>query len=80
MKLFRFIDLDEFFLINFHQKSVNFVKQVVLEDEAKLTGIPSGDCSKIMLWSLRTSTKTPPANQHLPPVQDVSQTPSQHGT
>ncbi|KGN58942.1 probable beta-1,4-xylosyltransferase IRX9 isoform X1 [Cucumis sativus] len=62
------------------QKSVNFVKQVVLEDEAKLTGIPSGDCSKIMLWSLRTSTKTPPANQHLPPVQDVSQTPSQQGT
>lgn len=66
--------------INFHQKSVNFVKQVVLEDEAKLTGIPSGDCSKIMLWNLRTFTKTPPANQQLPPVQGVTQTTSQQGT
>ncbi|XP_038904539.1 beta-1,4-xylosyltransferase IRX9 isoform X2 [Benincasa hispida] len=61
-------------------QSVNFVKQVVLEDEAKLTGIPSGDCSKIMLWSLRTSSKTPPANQQMPPVDDVSQIPSQQGT
>ncbi|KAG7017347.1 putative beta-1,4-xylosyltransferase IRX9, partial [Cucurbita argyrosperma subsp. argyrosperma] len=62
------------------QKSVNFVKQVVLEDEAKLTGIPSGDCSKIMLWNLRSFTKTPPPIQQLPPVQEVTQTPSQQGT
>ncbi|KAK7245164.1 hypothetical protein RIF29_39999 [Crotalaria pallida] len=32
------------------QNSIKFVKQVVLEDEAKLKGIPSEDCSRIMLW------------------------------
>ncbi|XP_062004234.1 beta-1,4-xylosyltransferase IRX9 [Rosa rugosa] len=34
------------------QNSMKFVKQVVLEDETKLKGIPPEDCSKIMLWSL----------------------------
>lgn len=33
------------------QDSLEFVKQVVLEDESKLMGIPQG-CSKIMLWRL----------------------------
>ncbi|KAK7279375.1 hypothetical protein RJT34_24425 [Clitoria ternatea] len=32
------------------QNSIKFVKQVVLEDEAKLKGIPPQDCSKILLW------------------------------
>lgn len=32
------------------QNSIKFVKQVVLEDEAKLKGIPPEDCSKILLW------------------------------
>ncbi|PQQ21056.1 putative beta-1 4-xylosyltransferase IRX9 [Prunus yedoensis var. nudiflora] len=35
------------------QNSIKFVKEVVLEDETKLKGIPPEDCSKIMLWSLR---------------------------
>ncbi|XP_044500082.1 beta-1,4-xylosyltransferase IRX9 [Mangifera indica] len=34
------------------QNSIKFVKQVVLEDETKLQGIPAEDCSKIMIWSL----------------------------
>ncbi|KAJ8620957.1 hypothetical protein MRB53_029486 [Persea americana] len=34
------------------QESLEFVKQVVLEDETKLMGIPEG-CSKVMLWHLR---------------------------
>ncbi|KAL5742880.1 hypothetical protein ACOSP7_029612 [Xanthoceras sorbifolium] len=44
------------------QNSIKFVKQVVLEDETKLKGIPPEECSKIMLWSLRlpTTTATPP--------------------
>ncbi|KAK7345596.1 hypothetical protein VNO77_16202 [Canavalia gladiata] len=32
------------------QHSINFVKQVVLEDEGKLKGIPPEDCSRILLW------------------------------
>ncbi|EOY07766.1 hypothetical protein QUC31_011163 [Theobroma cacao] len=35
------------------QNSLKFVKQVVLEDETKLKGIPPEECSKIMLWRLR---------------------------
>ncbi|XP_019433278.1 PREDICTED: probable beta-1,4-xylosyltransferase IRX9 [Lupinus angustifolius] len=38
------------------QNSIKFVKQVVLEDEAKLKGIPSEDCSKIMLWRFNFRT------------------------
>ncbi|KAK7355720.1 hypothetical protein VNO80_14980 [Phaseolus coccineus] len=32
------------------QNSIKFVKQVVVEDEAKLKGIPPEDCSRILLW------------------------------
>ncbi|CAJ1968477.1 unnamed protein product [Sphenostylis stenocarpa] len=32
------------------QNSIKFVKQVVLEDEAELKGIPPEDCSRILLW------------------------------
>ncbi|KAK4272898.1 hypothetical protein QN277_021391 [Acacia crassicarpa] len=32
------------------QNSINIVKQVVLEDESKLSGIPPEGCSRIMLW------------------------------
>lgn len=39
------------------QNSIKFVKQVVLEDETKLKGIPPEECSKIMLWSLQLPTR-----------------------
>ncbi|KAG8647282.1 beta-1,4-xylosyltransferase IRX9 isoform X2 [Manihot esculenta] len=39
------------------QNSVKFVKQVALEDETKLKGIPAEDCSKIMLWQLKFPTE-----------------------
>ncbi|OAY42641.1 beta-1,4-xylosyltransferase IRX9 [Manihot esculenta] len=35
------------------QNSIKFVKQVALEDETKLKGIPPEECSKIMLWQLK---------------------------
>ncbi|KAJ8899742.1 hypothetical protein K2173_019441 [Erythroxylum novogranatense] len=35
------------------QNSIKFVKEVALEDETKLKGIPPEDCSKIMLWRLQ---------------------------
>ncbi|KAK2647723.1 hypothetical protein Ddye_015212 [Dipteronia dyeriana] len=38
------------------QNSIKFVKQVVLEDDTKLKGIPPEECSKIMLWSLHLPT------------------------
>ncbi|XP_065855353.1 beta-1,4-xylosyltransferase IRX9 [Euphorbia lathyris] len=34
------------------QNSIKFVKEVALEDETKLKGIPPEKCSKIMLWQL----------------------------
>ncbi|KAK8600263.1 hypothetical protein V6N12_050119 [Hibiscus sabdariffa] len=37
------------------QNSLKFVKQIVLEDETKLKGIPLEECSKIMLWRLQFS-------------------------
>ncbi|MED6113748.1 Beta-1,4-xylosyltransferase irx9 [Stylosanthes scabra] len=40
------------------QNSIKFVKQVVLEDEAKLKGIPPEDCSKIMLWRFNFHART----------------------
>ncbi|XP_027350942.1 probable beta-1,4-xylosyltransferase IRX9 [Abrus precatorius] len=40
------------------QNSIKFVKQVVLEDEAKLKGIPPEDCSKIMLWRFNFRART----------------------
>lgn len=42
------------------QNSIKFVKQVVLEDETKLKGIPPEECSKIMLWSLQLQMAAPP--------------------
>ncbi|KAJ1443848.1 Nucleotide-diphospho-sugar transferase [Sesbania bispinosa] len=40
------------------QNTIKFVKQVVLEDEAKLKGIPPEDCSKIMLWRFNFRART----------------------
>ncbi|XP_014495723.1 probable beta-1,4-xylosyltransferase IRX9 [Vigna radiata var. radiata] len=40
------------------QNSIKFVKQVVLEDEAKLKGIPPQDCSKILLWRFNFRAQT----------------------
>ncbi|KAF5475906.1 hypothetical protein F2P56_007663 [Juglans regia] len=40
-------------LQKYSQNSMRFVKQVVLEDETKLKGIPPEDCSRIILWSLQ---------------------------
>ncbi|CAN1775730.1 Beta-1,4-xylosyltransferase IRX9 [Linum perenne] len=39
------------------QNSIKFVKEVALEDETKLKGIPPTECSKIMMWRLRLPTK-----------------------
>ncbi|XWS43624.1 hypothetical protein CRYUN_Cryun16bG0119900 [Craigia yunnanensis] len=44
------------------QNSLKFVKQVVLEDETKLKGIPPEECSKIMLWRLRFPIVVVPRN------------------
>ncbi|XVE61745.1 hypothetical protein DITRI_Ditri06bG0064400 [Diplodiscus trichospermus] len=44
------------------QNSLKFVKQVVLEDESKLKGIPAEECSKIMLWRLRYPIGVMPRN------------------
>lgn len=41
---------------------MKFVKQVVLEDEAGLKGIPAEDCSKIMLWRFRFPKQFAPTN------------------
>ncbi|KAJ1387683.1 Nucleotide-diphospho-sugar transferase [Sesbania bispinosa] len=40
------------------QNSIKLVKQVVLEDEAKLKGIPSKDCSRILLWRFNFHGRT----------------------
>ncbi|XP_020228207.1 probable beta-1,4-xylosyltransferase IRX9 [Cajanus cajan] len=40
------------------QNSIKFVKQVVLEDEAKLKGIPPEDCSRILLWRFNFHGRT----------------------
>ncbi|XP_054783419.1 beta-1,4-xylosyltransferase IRX9-like [Prosopis cineraria] len=39
------------------QNSIKFVKQVILEDESKLKGIPADDCSKILLWRFNFHTQ-----------------------
>ncbi|XP_022767396.1 probable beta-1,4-xylosyltransferase IRX9 [Durio zibethinus] len=44
------------------QNSLKFVKQVVLEDETKVRGIPPEECSKIMLWRLRFPIGVVPTN------------------
>ncbi|XP_020108506.1 probable glucuronosyltransferase Os05g0123100 [Ananas comosus] len=41
------------------QDSIKFVQEVILEDEAKLKGVPS-DCSQIMLWHLHIPSFTTP--------------------
>ncbi|KAJ8754073.1 hypothetical protein K2173_001971 [Erythroxylum novogranatense] len=41
------------------QNSIKFVKEVALEDETKLKGIPPEDCSKIMLWRLEFPIEKP---------------------
>ncbi|CAF1813346.1 hypothetical protein HID58_058866 [Brassica napus] len=40
------------------QDSIKYVKQVVLEDDTKLKGLPAQDCSKVMLWRLNFPTRT----------------------
>ncbi|KAL3531906.1 hypothetical protein ACH5RR_005427 [Cinchona calisaya] len=35
------------------QDSLKFVKKEVLEEETQLKGIPSADCSKVLVWNLR---------------------------
>ncbi|XP_071908207.1 beta-1,4-xylosyltransferase IRX9-like [Coffea arabica] len=37
------------------QDSLKFVKKEVLEEETQLKGIPSDDCSKVLLWNLDIS-------------------------
>ncbi|KAK7285088.1 hypothetical protein RJT34_19846 [Clitoria ternatea] len=44
------------------QNSIKFVKQVVVEDEAKLKGLPPENCSKIMLW--RFNFRAPTTSNH----------------
>ena len=57
------INFKNLFLIMFSlQNSLKFVKQVVLEDETKLKGIPPEECSKIMLWRHRFSIGVVPRN------------------
>ncbi|CAM8973898.1 hypothetical protein QQ045_028897 [Rhodiola kirilowii] len=63
------------------QNSINFVKQAVYEDEMKLKGLPSRDCSRIMLWRLQhISTTFAPAQvrqiqeeQELQTAQNLTQ-------
>ncbi|XP_010529730.1 PREDICTED: probable beta-1,4-xylosyltransferase IRX9 [Tarenaya hassleriana] len=38
------------------QDSIKYVKQVVMEDDPKLKGLPTQDCSKVMLWRLNFPT------------------------
>ncbi|RZS03639.1 hypothetical protein BHM03_00033828 [Ensete ventricosum] len=45
------------------QDSIKFVRQVLLEDETKLKGIPA-DCSKIMLWHLHIPRSTNLSSHH----------------
>ena len=47
------------------QDSIKFVKEVALEDETKLKGIPPGECSKIMLWRLNFPTQKSSVNDIL---------------
>ncbi|THU70096.1 hypothetical protein C4D60_Mb08t21460 [Musa balbisiana] len=45
------------------QDSIKFVREVLLEDETKLKGIPAG-CSKIMLWHLHIPRATNLPSHH----------------
>ncbi|KAM6593376.1 hypothetical protein CsatA_001079 [Cannabis sativa] len=49
------------------QDSIKFVKQVVLEDETEIKGIPPDGCSKIMLWRLNFPIQSTP-NNAIPPL------------
>ncbi|KAL2978509.1 hypothetical protein AAZX31_13G121000, partial [Glycine max] len=40
------------------QNSIKFVKEVVLEDQEKLRGIPPEDCSRILLWRFNFHART----------------------
>ncbi|KAJ6750104.1 hypothetical protein OIU85_000709 [Salix viminalis] len=53
------------------QNSIEFVKQVALEDETKLKGIPPEDCSKIMLWRFDLPVSKPPSDQKTPDDRHV---------
>ncbi|KAL1153469.1 hypothetical protein V6Z11_A09G178300 [Gossypium hirsutum] len=44
------------------QNSLKFVKQIVMEDEGKLKGIPPEECSQIMLWRLHFPIGVVPRN------------------
>ncbi|POO01605.1 Glycosyl transferase [Trema orientale] len=55
------------------QNSIKFVKQVVLEDETEIKGIPPDGCAKIMLWRLNFPTQTAPSNTPLTTAIDNSQ-------
>ncbi|CBI32696.3 unnamed protein product, partial [Vitis vinifera] len=53
------------------QNSIKFVKEVALEDESKLKGIPQEDCSRILLWNLHIPVGTIPRyHQRLTPLDD----------
>ncbi|KAI4300240.1 hypothetical protein L6164_033637 [Bauhinia variegata] len=54
------------------QNSIKFVKQVVLEDEAKLKGIPAEDCSRIMIWRLKFRAGATSSHQFLATTSDVN--------
>ncbi|KAF9665008.1 hypothetical protein SADUNF_Sadunf16G0077500 [Salix dunnii] len=53
------------------QNSIEFVKQVALEDETKLKGIPPENCSKIMLWRFDRPVSKPPSDQKTPDDKNV---------
>ncbi|KAF5737555.1 beta-1 4-xylosyltransferase IRX9 isoform X1 [Tripterygium wilfordii] len=42
------------------QNSIKFVKEVAVEDETKLKGMPQEDCSRIMLWRFHFPILTSP--------------------
>ncbi|XP_074275167.1 beta-1,4-xylosyltransferase IRX9 [Silene latifolia] len=49
------------------QDSLKFVKQAVTEDETKIKGVPSEDCSKVNLWQFHLKSETVQVNE----VQDA---------
>ncbi|KAF7804485.1 putative beta-1,4-xylosyltransferase IRX9 [Senna tora] len=52
------------------QNSIKFVKEVVLEDESKLNGIPPEGCSRIMLWRFNFHATTTSKHQFLITTSD----------
>lgn len=47
------------------QNSLKFVKEAINEDESKIKGVPSEDCSKVNIWQLHLSSKIVRVN-HIP--------------